>query len=218
MPKPTHNAARTAQDGIVIGNLENKAELRNPLARWMVHNFDRTLLELIEACAPRSIHEVGCGEGRLTEKLAARYGVPIRGTDFSREIITALRASQADGPRIQYVERSIYDLEPEADSADLIVCCEVLEHLEDPATALQRLHALGARHYIFSVPREPLWRILNMARGKYWSSLGNTPGHLQHWSARGFVQLLSDFGYAITDRRQPFPWTMVRLHRQVPPK
>ena len=40
-------------------------------------------------------------------------------------------------------------------------------------------------------PREPLWRGLNIARGAYLKDLGNTPGHLNHWSKRGFVALLS---------------------------
>jgi hypothetical protein len=30
------------------------------------------------------------------------------------------------------------------------------------------------------VPREPIWRIGNMARGRYLGDLGNTPGHIQH--------------------------------------
>jgi hypothetical protein len=44
------------------------------------------------------------------------------------------------------------------------------------------------RHLLVSVPREPLWRMLNMARGAYWPALGNTPGHLNHWSRRSFVR------------------------------
>jgi hypothetical protein len=41
---------------------------------------------------------------------------------------------------------------------------------------------IGTRH---------VWRILNIARGRYWSELGNTPGHLQHWSASAFTALLA---------------------------
>jgi hypothetical protein len=58
------------------------------------------------------------------------------------------------------------------------------------------------------VPREPLWRGLNMARGAYWRSLGNTPGHVNHWSKREFVSLLSGYG-AVEEARSPFPWTML---------
>lgn len=212
MPKPTHNPKLTTQDAIVIGNIENKAGLKNPISRWMVHNFDRTLLDLIDVCNPRSVHEVGCGEGRLTETLAERFNVPVRATDFSCEIISALQSDPSTNPRIQYLERSIYELDPADDGADLIVCCEVLEHLERPVEALARLRALNARNYILSVPREPLWRVLNVARGKYWRDLGNTPGHFQHWSAGGFLKLLQSQGFAIVARCQPLPWTMVRAH------
>ena len=59
-----------------------------------------------------------------------------------------------------------------------------------------------------SVPREPLWRGLNMARGAYWRSLGNTPGHVNHWSKRSFVSLLSRYG-EVEEARSPFPWTML---------
>jgi hypothetical protein len=63
-------------------------------------------------------------------------------------------------------------------------------------------------HILVSVPREPLWRGLNMARGAYIKQLGNTPGHVNHWSKRSFVSMLSQHG-TIEEARSPFPWTMV---------
>jgi hypothetical protein len=67
---------------------------------------------------------------------------------------------------------------------------------------------VARRHLLVSVPREPLWRALNMARGAYWRSLGNTPGHVNHWSKPGFVELLERYG-TVEDARSPFPWTML---------
>ena len=52
-------------------------------------------------------------------------------------------------------------------------------------------------HLLVSVPREPLWRALNMARGAYVRELGNTPGHVNHWSRRGFAALLSRYGEVV---------------------
>ena len=63
-------------------------------------------------------------------------------------------------------------------------------------------------HLLVSVPREPLWRGLNMARGAYIKDLGNTPGHLNHWSRKAFVELLSRHG-TVEEIRSPFPWTML---------
>jgi hypothetical protein len=61
---------------------------------------------------------------------------------------------------------------------------------------------------VLSVPREPVWRAANMARGAYLRALGNTPGHVNHWSKRGFVEMVGTT-FAVREVRSPFPWTMV---------
>lgn len=203
--EPSHD--RQAEGGVLIGNQVDKDQVRNPVARWMVGGFDAALAGLVDAIRPASVHEVGCGEGRLSRRLRAWTGLEIRASDFSRELIAENRARGDVG--VRYVARSIYDLDPAEDRADLVVCCEVLEHVERPADALAALRRLAARAYVISVPREPLWRALNMARGKYLGALGNTPGHLNHWSARGFVDLLTAGGFRVERRLQPLPWTMV---------
>ena len=60
---------------------------------------------------------------------------------------------------------------------------------------------------ILSVPREPLWRALNLARLSYVGALGNTPGHLNHWSKREFLRFVGD-GLEVVEARSPLPWTM----------
>ena len=90
-----------------------------------------------------------------------------------------------------------------------MLCCEVLEHVPDPARALAVLAALARPHLIVSVPREPLWRALNLARGRYWRALGNTPGHLQHWSTPAFLALLQQH-LEVVELRTPLPWTIAR--------
>jgi hypothetical protein len=67
---------------------------------------------------------------------------------------------------------------------------------------------VARRHLLVSVPREPLWRALNMARGAYLREFGNTPGHLNHWSRRSFEALLGRYGQ-VQEARSPFPWTML---------
>ena len=199
--------ARQTEGGILIGNQLDKDQVTNPVARKMVAGFDADLATLVQAARPASIHEVGCGEGRLSRRLHALTGRSIRASDFSQELITENTARNDAG--VLYVARSVYELQPAEDRADLIVCCEVLEHVERPADALETLRGLGAAHYILSVPREPLWRMLNLARGKYPGALGNTPGHLNHWSRRGFVHFLAQGGFRVERCLLPLPWTMV---------
>jgi len=198
-------ALRT-QDGIPIGNQVDKARLVNPISRALVAGFDRSLMELVRESAPRSIHEAGCGEGRVARLLAETFGVAVRATDFSRDLIDQNRSTAPAG--VEFLCRSIYEVRPPDDAADVVVCCEVLEQLEQPRRALAALRPLGAQRYVFSVPREPLWRAFNVARGKYLHALGNTPGHLNHWSGAGFVALLAGAGFRTIQVRSPLPWTM----------
>ena len=115
-----------------------------------------------------------------------------------------------------FAVRSVYELSEHEDRADLVVCCEVLEHLQDPRAALTRLEAAADRHLILSVPREPLWRALNVLRGAYLRDLGNTPGHVQHWSRRAFVRFVSAVStrFDIIDQCTPTPWTMLFCRRR----
>jgi SAM-dependent methyltransferase len=205
MNKGTERLRR--QDGIVIGNVVDKSRLHNPLARYLVRNFDSTLIQLIREADPGDIHEIGCGEGRLTRIIANQFDLLIRSSDFSKEIIAGLQ--QANIENVEFVQRSIYDLVPKEDSADVIVCCEVFEHLENPVKALSTIKALTPRKLILSVPNEPIWRILNFLRGAYRQDLGNTPGHIQHWSPRKFRLFLRSNGFHIEAMRYPFPWLMV---------
>ena len=94
------------------------------------------------------------------------------------------------------------------DEFDLASAIEVLEHVPDPERTLAEMARCAARHLLVSVPREPLWRMLNMARGAYLRELGNTPGHLNHWSGARFARLLARHG-EVVEVRSPFPWTMV---------
>ncbi len=62
--------------------------------------------------------------------------------------------------------------------------------MPDPAHTLAEMARCAARHVLVSVPREPLWRAVNMARGAYWRELGNTPGHVNHFSKSAIVVAL----------------------------
>ena len=202
------------EKNVVVGNLVDKSELKNPLSRWMVNNFDRQLISLLSETGAKNIHEVGCGEGRITYKISELFKIKIRGTDLSETIISTLNGKNSN-PLISFESKSIYDLVPGEDSADVILCCEVMEHIDNPSKGLDILKELKARFYVFSVPREPLWRFLNMMRFKYLKYLGNTPGHINHWSSRQFSGLLSKNGFSIIKIKKPLPWTMCLAERMV---
>lgn len=208
MNETTSNASPIVEEGIVAGNFYDKHGTTNPIARMMVEGFNRALDELVAATGAKDIHEVGCGEGHQSRRLAAQ-GYQVRGSDFSTQVIArANEISRLEGVAVPFKQQSIYELKAPEDAAPLIVCCEVLEHLEQPEEALKVLKTLASPHLIVSVPREPLWRVLNCARGKYIADLGNTPGHIQHWSRGSFVRMLEKH-VKVERVLSPLPWTMV---------
>lgn len=192
---------------IPVGNWENKYESKNPVARYLTGNFTKTIKHMILHIQEHidSITEVGCGEGYLINTIhSAIPHKKIRASDFSEKII---ETAKEKFPHLDFYVRSIYDMRPE-DSADLILCCEVLEHLEFPEMALQKLNTITGKYCLFSVPNEPLWRFLNLIRGKYIHNFGNTPGHIQHWSLHQFVHLIKNY-MDVVMVKFVLPWTLV---------
>ena len=191
----------------VAGNYYNKYESQNPIAQWLTRNFKSNLLELIATTNAREIHELKCVTWRAPASTALHIRPDsFRASDFSAEIIETAKLMHG-GKGVEFSQGSIYDITRQ-DRAQLMICCEVLEHLETPEEALQKIQSLKPEFAVFSVPREPLWRMTNMARFKYLGDLGNTPGHLQHWSKRGFTQMISRY-FEIIEIRSPYPWTML---------
>jgi 2-polyprenyl-3-methyl-5-hydroxy-6-metoxy-1,4-benzoquinol methylase len=134
------------------------------------------------------------------------------GSDISGQVV--LEAIQrSTSAAIHYKVASIYDL-GDKDAAPLIICCEVLEHLEFPEKALDILARIADPYLIASIPQEPLWRILNILRGNYLGSLGNTPGHLQRWSKKGFLRFLES-RFEILGVKTPLPWVMALCRTKV---
>lgn len=188
------------------GNYYDKYRTANPIARYLMQGFLGAFNSLAAKVPVASALEIGCGEGELSIRLARR-GFGVSGCDISADIVEEARRRAADaGVEAKFWAQPIESID-ETKAAPLVVCCEVLEHLDDPARGVDTLARLARPHLIASVPREPIWRVLNLARGKYIADLGNTPGHVNHWSRRGFLDLLSR-RFEIVDVRTPLPWTM----------
>jgi 2-polyprenyl-3-methyl-5-hydroxy-6-metoxy-1,4-benzoquinol methylase len=208
-PSPDVASAGDRPVPVPTGNTFDKYGSTNPVVRRLMSGFDASLDRLFADAAPRSVLDVGCGEGVLTYRWAQQLGEkPIVGIDLPDPKLEAewqtrrrenlqFRAMEVDGLR-SFPDRSF----------DLAAAIEVLEHVPDPESALTEMARVAARHLLVSVPREPLWRALNVARGAYVRDLGNTPGHVNHWSKRGFIHTVARHG-DVVEARSPFPWTML---------
>ena len=196
------------REGTVTGNTYDKYGSTNPVVLRLMAGFEHTLEELFTQADPASVLDVGCGEGVLVQQWAQRLGDRrVVGIDLEDPSIQAEWAKR-QAPNLEYRVMKAENL-PFADGEfDMASAIEVLEHVPDPAHTVDEMARVAGRWLLVSVPREPLWRGLNLARGAYVRALGNTPGHLNHWSKRSFVALLQRHG-EVVEARSPFPWTML---------
>ncbi len=179
---------------------------RNPLVRHANRGFRDTLETLVRGCAPASILDAGCGEGINLLTLSSLDDWALEGIELTAESLAIAR--KALPGRVQLRQGDVQQLPYDDDRFDLVLGTEVLEHVDDPSRALREMARVARRHLILSVPREPLWRMLNVLRGKYLRHLGNTDGHLNHWSGHGFRRFCAR-EVEVLEQRSPVPWTFL---------
>ncbi len=196
MPDPTP---------IPTGNTYDKYGSTNPIEKRMMRGFFSALDRFLDETAPTRIFEIGIGEGIVTSRVIERFaGIPVIGLDLPDEDLAAqwqsrdLSCAFGDAGSLPFPDNSF----------DLVLAIEVFEHLPDPDAAMAELARVCAGSLIASVPFEPIWRVGNMARGRYLRDLGNTPGHINHWTSRSFAKLVGAH-FDVVDRATPLPWAMV---------
>lgn len=195
-------------------NFRDKYTKSGRIGRFLVDRFYDAVEELLHehASATGKVLEIGVGEGFSTQKIRKMFSAAVHfeASEFRSDLVQLARQRNPD---ILISQESIYKLNREASSFDLILCLEVLEHLTDPHMALSELARVSRQYVMVSVPREPLWRALNMIRGKYIGYWGNTPGHLQHWNVGEFRDFVGTF-FTVLEMRTPLPWTILLLQKK----
>mgnify|MGYP005848051159 CR=1 FL=1 len=179
----------------------------NPVQRWLIDRFEKRLVEMVtKKRSIKKVIDVGCGEGFGMRNLKENnVGNQYLGIDASSK---ALKLGKKINPGFSYHKGDIYRLPVNEDQADLVMCCEVLEHLERPEEALSELKRISKKYVLLSVPYEPWFRLMNFARGKYLKTLGNHPEHINWWGTRSFNKMVSK---TLKVRRQitVLPWQII---------
>lgn len=192
-------------------NPENKYKKEGKIGQLLIKNFFNTIRVVTKAYSFNNVLELGCGPGESTRRLAdiLRYK-KIRASDYDQNLI---EKAKINNPNITITKEDIYNVERRDASFDLVICLEVLEHLEYPEKAIREIYRVSSRYALLSVPNEPLWRALNFLRGKYLSSWGNTPGHIQHWDPGGFKGFIAQY-FEIIEVKTPLPWMVFFLKKK----
>jgi 2-polyprenyl-3-methyl-5-hydroxy-6-metoxy-1,4-benzoquinol methylase len=161
----------------------------NPVVKYLMRMlFDRVSVEL-DAVNPRNMLDAGCGEGHAIEWLGSSCPQEIYGFDVNPEAVEYCQQRHKHGI---FTTQNIYSLDYEADYFDVVLCMEVLEHVEKPENALKELARVSKRSLILTVPNEPWFQLGNFFRGKYLATMGNHPEHIQHWGTKSFPRFIDE--------------------------
>jgi len=188
---------------LAVGHHFNKHVTTNPIYRLFVQYYRKNLQEMVGDMEIYSVLEIGSGEGHIVEyvkNIKTELNFIASDIDFA-----LVRESRLRVPIVDWVVCYGEQLPFPSESFDLVLACEVLEHLNHPELVMQEIKRVGRRWLLATVPHEPWWRLLNLMRLKYISNFGNTPGHLQHWTINGFYEFVSKFARVI-HLRSVFPW------------
>jgi SAM-dependent methyltransferase len=183
----------------------------NPLQRWLLNKFQLRVADLVAFSVGHKdgapcVLDVGCGEGYVLEYLRERQPqVRFCGVDLDSEALKLAKARNTDVP---FYRGDALNL-PFADSSfNLVMCLEVLEHLESPWLAVEELARVSSRDLLVSVPNHPFFSLANFLRGKNWPTWGDDPEHVQRWWGRGFVSCMGE-KISISRVVYAFPWVIV---------
>ncbi|MEC7521321.1 MAG: class I SAM-dependent methyltransferase [Myxococcota bacterium] len=177
-----------------------KYQTGNPVMRWVIARFLDRVVALVGAQEPRTVVDLGCGEGMVARRLSG--DIDYLGLELNP---VAVEVARREVPAMRFEVADIVRRAPERDWADVALCLEVLEHLDDPEPAVARIAEWTRGVAIVSVPWEPFFRGGNFLRGKYVARLGNHPEHVQQFGPRALSRLLERH-FRVVRIETCFPW------------
>lgn len=170
------------------------------------------ILKLLENIEYESFLDVGCGAGELACTIA-QNGKKGLGTDFSEKAIAVANSlKHKRGISDENLRFLVGDgLEKSRGSYDLVICCEVLEHVEDDKKLLTKLVDKSGRYLLISVP----------AKMRLYDESDESVGHFRRYEKDELVNLLGsvnleilqliNYGYPTTNVVRLFRKSLFRL-------
>jgi len=143
----------------------------------------KMIIELISTLKCRNILDVGCGNGRLMDEMHKKLKVPVCGIDLSKSIIEKNKKF--------YPNYEFYCLDIQKEylnrKFELVVCSEILEHLEEIDQAITNLSQMVSRYFIITVPKGRIFPI------------DRKMGHKRHFSKETIHRLLKKNGFFVVE-------------------
>jgi len=159
------------------------------------------------------ILNAGCGEGFITNLLYNSLdNAEFTGLEYTKEALNVARGMNGN---INFVQGDIYKMPFQDLSFNVVICTEVLKHLEEPERAVSELRRLSKEYILLTVPDE-LWFCLgNLIALKNIRRMGNPTGHINHWTFGKFKKFaIKNLGGELRFDTS-FPWTIAEWRQNI---
>ena len=158
----------------------------------------------LRKCEYKNVLDAGCGSGIMLNAVSS-LGMNITGIDFSKRSVEFSKKYLAEfSPHI--IQSGIENTGMLIDSQDLIMCCEVLEHVEQNKAleALMHFHSIlkPEGHLYITVPnKRSIWPLLEkfLDMTKLVPQLNNTQ-HVTEYSLGKMKSIIEDAGFSIVEK------------------
>ncbi len=191
-----------------------KYENKNRIYGFVIRRFLKRINDGLKIIKPLKVIDVGSAEGYVINYLRTNNDSPIEflGTDIDKEALDRAKTMNV-GSRFETCDILDVGDKYKNERFDLVMAIEILEHINDYQKAIESLCRIDSKYFLFSVPHEPYFQTINFLRGKYMSTYGNVPDHVNHWSKKRFKKLVSHRFEIIKDLSF-FPWTILLLKKK----
>lgn len=176
--------------------------IANNLLQRMWHTQKLHAVFRLITVAPRNVLDVGCASGWFLSRLVERFPkAKAHGIDLYERAIAYGKNAY---PHIHFHVADAHNLPFKRETFDLVICTEVLEHVDNPKEVLLEIKRvlkndgvaiieLDSGSWLFSVAWF-LWRKLN---GKVWND-----SHLHSFNVKKLERLLISCGFEIVKKRE----------------
>jgi ubiquinone/menaquinone biosynthesis C-methylase UbiE len=149
----------------------------------MSRHVRRVIKKLARPLSFKSVMDVGCGQGSLLLDLMAAFpGIRPHGTDISGAAVELARdkVPQGEFHVLDLVKGHVHK------KYDLVICSEVVEHIEDDVAAMRNLHAMTGGHLI-----------INTVQGRMRKFEMGEVGHVRNYGRGELARKLEQAGFEV---------------------
>jgi len=167
----------------------------------------------------KSMLDVACGAGLITMEVAKELKIQKSvGIDISNKMIEKAKEIDKDN-LVQWEVADIFKYKLSSEF-DLVLCVDILEHLEDDLGFLEKVSEIGK----YAIVKTPLERslfsrfLVRLRIFDPWEDTKERYGHLQHYDEKSLTSLIAESGFTIEEsisvpmpKRSKRVWEFFRL-------